>query len=224
METCSDGIKKFSNGRSLMPRLTERAFFGGSEEKLNRLGLTSVWKELESILTNFQLCLDGRDKTNSGIVLRKLIDARFRSTGGWRGKRSSGVNWTRCHKTRDVHVCLGTQVQLSVSAESDLILVDLQFLEDEIAGGRIDVGAIVVPSDKLACFLSDGVVRYSDAVRGIKRTQASDLPLAVLALEHDSVGPLLTKSQARQEKKRIVKNEASAKPVISDPSERWLGV
>lgn len=207
-----------------MPKLTERAFFGGTEGKLNRLGLMNVWKELENILTNFQLCLDEPDNTNSGIVLRKLIDSRFRSTGGWRGKRSSKVNWTRCHKIRDVHVCLGAQVQLSVSGESDLILVDLQYLQDEIAGGRIDVGAIVVSSDKLACFLSDGVVRYSDAVRAIKRTQASHLPLAVLALEHDGIGPSLIKGQPGHEKKRTAKEETSAMPVISDSPERCLGV
>lgn len=157
-----------------MPKLTERAFFGGSEERLDRLGLSNVWKELESILTNFQLCLDKQDNNiDGGIVLRKLIDARFRSTSGWKGKRSGQVNWTRCYKIRDVHVCLGVQVQLSVSAESDLLLIDLQYLRDEIADGKIDVGAIVVPSDKLARFLTDGVVRYSDAVRAIERMQAS---------------------------------------------------
>jgi hypothetical protein len=207
-----------------MPKLTERTFFGGSEERLNRLGLITVWKELENILTNFQLCLDEPNNTNSGIVLRKLVDSRFRSTGGWRGKRSSGVNWTRCHKIHDVHVCLGAQVQLSVSAESDLNLVDLQYLQDEIAGGRIDVGAIVVFSDRLACFLSDDVVRYSDAVRAIKRTQASHLPLAVLALEHDGIGPSLIKGRLGHGKKRTAKKETSAMPVISDSPERWLGV
>ena len=207
-----------------MPKLTERAFFGGTEEKLNRLGLINVWKELENILTNFQLCLDKRDDTDSGIVLRKLIDARFRSTSGWKGKRSGGVNWTRCHKIGEIHVCLGAQIQLSVSAESDLLLVDLQYLRDEIAGGRIDVGVIVVLSDKLACFLADGVVQYSDAVRAVGRTQASYLPLAVLALEHDGLGPPLIKGQPGHGKKRTAKKETSTMPVISDSPEPWLGV
>jgi hypothetical protein len=207
-----------------MPKLTERAFFGGSEERLNRLGLINVWKELENILTSFQLCLDKRDDTDSEIVLRKLIDARFRSTSGWKGKRSGGVNWTRCHKIGEIRVCLGVQIQLSVSAESDLLLVDLQYLRDEIAGGRIDVGVIVVPSDKLGYFLTDGVVRYSDAVRAVKRTQASYLPLAVLALEHDGLGPSLIKGQLGHGKKRTAKKETSTMPVISDSSERWLGV
>jgi hypothetical protein len=192
-----------------MPKLTERAFFGGSEERLNRLGLTNVWKELESIFTSFQLCIDGRDKTKSGIVLRKLIDARFRSADGWRGKRSSGVNWTRCHKIRDVRVCLGVQVQLSVSAASDLLLVDLQFLRDEIAEGRIDVGVIVVPSDKLAYFLTDGIVRYTDAVRAVERTQASYVPLAVLALEHDDLVPSSMKGQTQQAKNLTKKKRNS---------------
>jgi hypothetical protein len=184
-----------------MPKLTERAFFGGTEERLNRLGLKNVWKELENILTNFQLCLDKRDDTDSEIVLRKLIDARFRSTSGWKGKRSGEVNWTRCHKIGEIRVCLGAQIQLSVSAESDLLLVDLQYLRDEISGGRIDVGVIVVPSDKLAYFLTDRVARYTDAVKAVERARASDLPLVVLALEHDGPGPALMKRQTRQGKK-----------------------
>ena len=192
-----------------MPKFTERTFFGGSKERLDRLGLTNVWKELANILTNFQLCLDKRDNTDRGIVLRKLIDARFRSTTGWKGKRSGGVNWTRCHKILDVHVCLGAQIQLSVSAESDLLLVDLQYLRDEIAAGRIDVGVIVVPSDKLAYFLADGVVQYSDAVRAVERTQTSYLPLAVLALEHDGPGPSLIKGQSGHRRKRTAKKETS---------------
>lgn len=207
-----------------MPKLTERAFFGGTQERLNRLGLINVWKELENILTNFQLCLDKRDDTDSEIVLRKLIDARFRSTSGWKGKRSGGVNWTRCHKIGEIRVCLGAQIQLSVSAESDLLLVDLQYLRDEIAGGRIDVGVIVVPSDKLAYFVTDGIVRYSDAVRAVERTQASYLPLAVLALEHDGLGPSLIKGQPRHGNKRTAKKETSTMPIISDSPEQWLGI
>jgi hypothetical protein len=199
-----------------MPKLTERAFFGGSEERLDRLGLINVWKELENILTNFQLCLDKGDNKDSGIVLRKLIDARFRSTR-WKGKRSGGVNWTRCHKIGDVNVCVGAQIQLSVSAESDLLLVDLQYLRDEISGGRIDVGVMVVPSNNLAYFLTDGVARYSDAVKAVERAGASYLPLAVLALEHDGLGPSLIKGQPGHGKKRTAKKETSTMPLISDP-------
>jgi hypothetical protein len=207
-----------------MPKLTERAFFGGTDERLNRLGLTNVWQELENILTNFQLCLDKGENTDHGIVLRKLIHARFRSTSGWKGKRSGGVNWTRCHRIGEIRVCLGAQIQLSVSAKSDLLLVDLQYLCDEIAGGRIDVGAIVVPSDKLAYSLADGVVRYSDAVRAVERAQASYLPLAVLALEHDGLGPSLIKGQPGHGKKRTAKKETSTMPVISHSPERCPGV
>jgi len=156
--------------------------------------------------------------------LRKLIDARFRSTSGWKGKRFGGVNWTRCHKIGEIRVCLGAQIQLSVSAESDLLLVDLQYLRDEIAGGKIDVGVIVVPSDKLAYFLTNGVVRYSDAVTAVERAQASYLPLVVLALEHDGLGPSLIKGQPGHGKKRTAKKETSTMPVISASPQRWLGV
>jgi hypothetical protein len=99
-------------------------------------------------------------------------------------------------------VCLGVEVQFS--ARSDLLIVDVQHLRDEITEGRIDVGVIVVPSNKLAYFLTDRVARYTDAVKAVERARASDLPLAVLALEHDGSGPALIKRQTRQGKKPVV--------------------
>lgn len=81
----------------------------------------------------------------------------------------------------------------------------MQHLRDEITEGRIDVGVIVVPSNKLAYFLTDRVARYTDAVKAVERARASDLPLAVIALEHDGPGPALMKRQTRQGKKPTVR-------------------
>lgn len=106
-----------------------------------------------------------------------------------------------CHTVNGTRVCLGVEIQFSVPAASDLIFVDLQYLCDEIIAGQIDVGVIVVPSDKLAYFLTDRVARYTDAVKAVERARATDLPLAVLALEHDGPGPALKKRQTRQGQK-----------------------
>jgi len=187
-----------------MPNLAERMFFGGAEEKLDRLGLKGIWNELENVLTGFQARLNNDGDTDLGSALRKIIDSRFRSLSGWNEKQGEGIDWIRCHRVNGTRVCLGVEVQFSVSAQSDLLLVDLQFLYDEIIAGRIDVGVIVVPSTKLAYFLTDRVARYTDAVKAVERARASDLPLAVLAFEHDGPGPALTKRQTRQGKKPIV--------------------
>jgi hypothetical protein len=186
-----------------MPNVAERMYFGGAQEKINRLGLKSIWNELETVLTGFELCLNKKDKSDTGIALHKLLDKRFRSLSGWNEKEGEGIDWTGCHKVNSARVCLGVEIQFSVSAQSDLILVDLQYLYDEIVSGRIDVGVMVVPSTKLAYFLTDDVASYKDAVSGIQRARASHYPLAVLALEHDGPGPALIKRQTRQGRRPI---------------------
>jgi hypothetical protein len=183
-----------------MPKIADRTFFNGTNEKLDRLGLRGLWQELETLLVNFELLVVEARDSNGGAAVRVLIDDRFRTAGGWQNKATGGVDWTKCQTVNGTRVCLGVEIQFS--ARSDLLIVDVQHLRDEITEGRIDVGVIVVPSNKLAYFLTDRVARYSDAVKAIERARASDLPLAVLALEHDGSGPALIKRQTRQGKTR----------------------
>ena len=187
-----------------MPNVTEHMFFGGAQQKLDRLGLKGIWNELENVLTGFRIRLNKLDSRDAGIALKRLLDNRFRSLSSWNENQGEGVDWIRCHSVNGTRVCLGVEIQFSVSAQSDLLLVDLQYLYDEIIAGRIDVGVMVVPSNKLAYFLRDDVVTYTDAVKDITRANASHFPLAVLALEHDGPGPALTKRRTRQGKKTIV--------------------
>src|SRR5262245_27183483 len=165
-----------------MPRIAEQEFFDGSAERLDRLGLTPLWEELQTILTGFDLRLVEPRDANGGAAVRELLDLRFRECGGWQNKQTGGIDWTKCHVANGTRVCLGVEVQFS--ARSDLLIVDVVHLRDEIIAGRIDIGIIVVPSDRLAVFLTDRVARYSDAVRAVERARADDLPLAVLGLEH----------------------------------------
>jgi hypothetical protein len=92
--------------------------------------------------------------------------------------------------------CLGVEIQFS--GRSDLLIVDVAHLRDEIIEGSIDVGVMVVPSDRLGKFLTDRGPKFSDATRAIERARAHDLPLIVLALEHDGPGPPLAKRRTRQ--------------------------
>lgn len=181
-----------------MPNVAEHMFFGGAQQMLDRLGLKGIWNELENVLTGFQICLYKHDRRDAAIVLRRLLDNRFRSLSNWNEIQGEGVDWIRCHTVNGTRVCLGVEIQFSVSVQSDLILVDLQYLYDEIVAGRIDVGVMVMPSTKLASSLTDDVATYRDAVRSIQRAGASHYPVAVLALEHDGPGPALTKRRTRQ--------------------------
>jgi hypothetical protein len=187
-----------------MPNVAEHIFFGGAQQKLDRLGMKGLWNELEDVLTGFRARLSKHDNRDAGIVLRRLLDNRFRSLSNWNENQGEGVNWIRCHSVKGTRVCLGVEIQFSVSVQSDLLLVDLQHLYDEIVAGRIDVGVMVVPSTKLALSLTDDVATYREAVRSIQRVRASHYPVAVLALEHGGPGPALTKRRTRQEKKTIV--------------------
>jgi hypothetical protein len=187
-----------------MPNVTEHIFFGGAQQKLDRLGLKGIWNELEDVLTGFQVRHYKHDRKNPGVVLRSLLDNRFRSLSNWNENQGEGVDWIGCRTVNGTRVCLGVEIQFSVTAQSDLLFVDLQYLYDEIVAGRIDVGVMVVPSTKLASSLTDDVATYRDAVTGIQRAGATHYPIAVLALEHDRPGPALTKRRTRQGEKTIV--------------------
>jgi hypothetical protein len=66
-----------------MLNVTEHMFFGGAQQKLDRLGMKGLWNELENVLTGFQVCLYKHDRRDAAIVLRRLLDNRFRSLSNW---------------------------------------------------------------------------------------------------------------------------------------------
>lgn len=156
----------------------------------------SLWTELEAILTGFELLIEERRDANGAVEVRSILDDRFRKAQGWIMKSTGGVDLTKCKTINGASVCLGVEVQ--ISGRSDLLIVDVVHLRDELTAGSIDVGVIVVPSDRLAVFLTDRVARYSDAVKAVERARAQDLPLAVLGVEHDGPGPSLAKRRTRQ--------------------------
>ena len=181
-----------------MPKIADHTYFNGTNEKLDRLGLRGLWDELQTLLVGFELRVAETKDSNGGAAVREMLDARFRAAGGWGNRATGGVDWIKCRTVNGTRVCLGVEIQFS--ARSDLLIVDVQHLREEIIEGRIDVGVIVVPSNKLAYFLTDRVARYTDAVKAVERARASDLPLAVLSIEHDGPGPALTKRRTRQGK------------------------
>jgi hypothetical protein len=178
-----------------MTRLIERKSYDGAEERLQRLGLQSLWNELEAIL-RFKLLIEERRDANGGAAVRDMIDTAFIEAGGWKNLQTGGVDWTKCKTVNGTRVCLGVEIQFS--GRSDLLIVDVAHLRDAITVGSIDVGVMVVPSDRLGKFLTDRGPSFSDATRAIERARAQDLPLVVVALEHDGPGPALAKRRTRQ--------------------------
>lgn len=179
-----------------MPGISERKSFGGAERRSTRLGLQPLWDELIELLTNFQLLIKEEQNANGGAAVRKLVDERFACAGGWTKSQTGDVDWIKCRAVNGTSVCLGVEIQFS--ARSDLLVIDVVHIREQIETGEIDVGVIAVPSDRMSVFLTDRAPRYSDALKAIDRCRAGDLPIVVLALEHDGVGPALAKQRTRQ--------------------------
>lgn len=181
-----------------MPKITEEQIFNGALERIGRLGLTPLWEELRGALTGFTLQVEERRDANGGAAIRKMLDKQFGNIGGWTKTTAGDVDWIKCLKIDGARVCLGVEIQFS--ARSDLLIVDVAHLKEQIQTGSIDVGVMVVPTDRLGHFLTDRAARYTDALKAVERAEATRLPLVVLGLEHDGPGPALMKMKTRQGK------------------------
>jgi hypothetical protein len=178
-----------------LPRIHEEHPYNGALERIERLGLRSLLNELRQMLTGFVLLVREEVDANGGAAVRRLIDEEFRWVGGWRGTRSGGIDWRKCLVINGVRVCICVEIQFS--ARSDLLVIDIIHLRQAITAGEIDVGILVVPNDRLSRFLTDRGPSISDAKRHILAARAEDLPLLLIALEHDGPGEALAKQRKR---------------------------
>lgn len=174
-----------------MPKIVEEKAYNGSAERIARLGLTPLLNELRDIVTGFQLLVKETRDANGGATVRRLIDARFQQVGGWTKKQTGATDWTKCQVVNGTRVCLGVEIQMS--GRSDLIVADVIHLRKALTEGAIDVGVLVVPSDRLGVFLTDRGPKMADAKRHVEAARAEDLPLILIAIEHDGPGAALPK-------------------------------
>jgi hypothetical protein len=155
--------------------------------------------EVRSIITGFPLHVKEERDANGGAAVRKLLDSRFERAGGWTKTQTGGIDWVKCRTVNGVRVCVGVEVQLS--ARSDLVVMDVIHLRGAFVDGHIDLGVLVVPSDELSVFLTDRGPSISDAKRHVQAARAEDLPLLLIALQHDGPGPALAKQKKRKAKR-----------------------
>ena len=177
-----------------MPKIIDEEFYGDVLAKMDRLGLRPLYDELIGILTGFELRVQEQKDSNSGKVLRILIDQRF-TNQEWEKKTTGDIDWKKCKIVNGTRVCLGVEVQ--VSGRSDLVAVDMLHLSESLKS-QIDIGVIVVPSDTLGTFLTDRVAQFSEVKRHIDMTaRILQPPLIALSIEHDGPGPSLPKQKKR---------------------------
>jgi hypothetical protein len=183
-----------------MPRIVEEVHYDGARERITRLGLSSLLDEIRTAITGFELLVLEEIDSNGGAAVRKLLDAGFESSGGWTNKVTGDIDWTKCKQINGTAVCIGVEIQ--VSARSDLLVVDMIHLTAAFREGRLDVGIVIVPSDRLSRFLTDRGPCVSDAKRHAKQARLEDSPLVLIAIEHDGPGPALKKQRKRQSKRK----------------------
>jgi hypothetical protein len=179
-----------------MPFITEEKAYNGALERVNRLGLQPLLDEIRQIATAFQLKVKEERDANGGAAVRKMLDQRFEASQTWTKSQTGDVDWIKSKIVNGTRVCVGVEVQFS--ARSDLLVIDIIHLRKSISRGTIDVGVLLVPSDRLSVFLTDRGPSISDAQRHVAEARAEDLPLILMAIEHDGSGPAL----AKQKKKR----------------------
>lgn len=174
-----------------MPKITAEKEYDGALQRIERLGLASLIEELRDVLTDFELRVKETQDANGGAAVRKLIDARFETVGGWKATKSGDVDWIKSRIVNGTRVCIGVEIQFS--ARSDLLVMDICHLRDAITEGFVDVGVLFVPDDTLAPLLTDRGPRFADAIRHVRAARAEDFPLLLIALHHDGPGDALPK-------------------------------
>ncbi|MBI4877509.1 MAG: hypothetical protein HY822_23005 [Acidobacteria bacterium] len=179
-----------------MPRIVHEEAYDGVREKAERLGLLGLIDQVRSILTGFTLLVEERKDANGAAALRKMIDSGFEATAGWSKQVTGSADWTKRKTVNGTTLCI--QVEVQVSARSDSLIRDVIHLRDSLERGELDIGIVVVSSNRLGLFLTDRVPKLSDALRTVKEARAEDLPFLVIAIEHDGAGPPLPKQRKRK--------------------------
>ena len=178
-------------------QITECEFYDGAKRKIERLGLKPLLEEAYQALRECRVLLLEEKNANGAALLRKYIDNCFQIKTGWRKISSGGVDWGKCLQTDKTSVCIGIEIQ--VSARSDLVIRDIVHLRDALEEGAIDLGILVVPSDKLSLYLNDRGPTLNETRRVIEKdARVTQLPLVIITVEHDGPGPALPKQKRRR--------------------------
>jgi hypothetical protein len=183
-----------------MPRIVLEKSFDGAETKIRRLGLEPIVDEIRRALSGFQLLVEERQHANSGMAVRKLIDAEFEKAGGWQNTVSGDIDWVKCKTVNGTQVCVGVEVQVSI--RSDLITRDIVHFQKQLREGTIDLCVLILPSDRLGKFLTDRAPHFSAGLRIVHEMRADDLPMLFFGIEHDGPGLPLQKAITNRGKEK----------------------
>lgn len=177
-------------------KITEVKFYDGAKEKVTRLGLAELFLEIQEIIFSTTVFLVEEKDANGGAELRKMLDARFEEFEEWEKTSSGGVDWKKKVRYNRTFIAkIGVEVQ--VSARSDLLIRDIVHLRNSIQSGEIEVGVIIVPSERLQYCLPDRTPSIKDAKKYIEEEfkEALNFPIVLISIEHDGPGEALKKQK-----------------------------
>ncbi|HYL74853.1 MAG TPA: BglII/BstYI family type II restriction endonuclease [Bryobacteraceae bacterium] len=163
---------------------------------MRRLGLQPLLDEVKRLVESTKILVlemkrEGSTSFNGAAAIRILLDATFEKSESWLPKKSGDVDWSKCKVVNGTRVCVGVEIQ--ISARSELLYKDILHLKKRIEIGDIDVGIIVVPSDRLQSYLPDRTPSASYARKVLHEQDADRLPIVLIEMEHDGPGPPLGK-------------------------------
>ena len=167
-------------------KLSKIKFYGGSREKVCRLGLAHIFLELQEILISTDIRVLDKKQANGAGVVREAIDAKFGEYSDWVQSKSGDIDWVKRFRYNHTIVSrIGVEIQ--VSGRSDLLARDIVHIRNNLQDSHIDVGVIVVPSDDFEYRLTDRVANYTYAVRYVEQElrEAQSYPIILIAVEHD---------------------------------------
>lgn len=179
-------------------KITNIKFYNGARERICRLGLATIFLEVQEILLNTEVYLLEEKDANGAAELRRRIDEAFKQVGDWNQLKTGGIDWKKQFRyNKTVIVRLG--VELQVSARSDLLVRDIVHLRNSLQKGEIDAGVIIVPDDRLQWYLPDRTPSFKDAIRYIEEEfkEATTYPIIVISIEHDGPGEALPKQRRK---------------------------
>ncbi len=179
-------------------KIEDIIYYDGSKEKITKLGLASLFLEIQDILFSVKLYLAEERDANGGAEVRKMIDEGFENAGEWEKTVTGGIDWQKRVKYNRTFIAkIGVEIQ--VSARSDLLIRDLVHIRNSIQGGEIEAGVIIVPSEKMQVYLPDRTPSIRDARKYIEEEfkEAMNFPIILISIEHDGEGKALKKQKRK---------------------------
>ncbi|MEI2762052.1 hypothetical protein [Methanothrix soehngenii] len=167
-------------------KITALKYYSGAKQKVCRLGLSSLFLEVQDIILNTKINIKDEKNGNGSAFVRKAIDSEFEKAGDWVKSTSGDIDWIkRIRYNESIIARLGVEIQ--VSGRSELMIKDILHIRNSIQAGDIDAGLLVVPSDDFAYYLPDRVPCFSYALKFSEEIakEAKDYPIIIMGIEHD---------------------------------------